>query len=828
MDSDEAEEERLRTATLKNAESIRIARQRAERELLASKEALERKTEELQQQRAWFEVTLSSIGDAVITTDVQSKVTYLNPVAESMIGWTSAQARGEPLERVFRIVNEYTRQTVANPIGKALQTGSIVGLANHTALIDKNGRVIPIEDSAAPIRDTQGKVIGAVMVFHDVSDRRRVEDALRTSEERLRATFSQAAVGIVVADVNGRFLEANPRFCDILGYSFDELQQLTFAQIIHPEDLSGSQAEARVLLAGEIPHCAFENRYIRKDGAALWGRTTLALLREAGGEAQRIVGIVEDITDRKDAERALRESRAQAQEIRSGLAAIVESSDDAIISKTLEGVITTWNHGAERIFGYTAGEVIGKPVTLLIPPNQIDEEPTILQKLRRGERIDHYETVRLRKDGTLLDVSLTVSPVKDLNGTIIGASKIARDITQRKRMEAALREEIAIRERAEAALREADRRKDEFLALLAHELRNPLAPIRYALAGNKKAGRTPEQRKRAEDIIERQVTHMSRLLDDLLDISRITRGTLELKKNPTELTLAVGTAIETARPILDAKNHTLSLDLPTTAVRLEADPVRLAQAFSNLLINAAKYTDPGGHIQLRAAQDGHEVVVTIRDNGIGISADMMPRLFTLFSQAQTALGRAEGGLGIGLSLVRGVVTLHGGSIEARSDGPGTGSEFIVRLPIGTPLAAVTDIEATAENLVPGAGLKILVVDDNRDAADACASLLELSGHHVQTAYTGRHALELAETFRPHAVLMDIGLPDFSGYELATKIRAAPWGRGVLLIAVTGWGQEEDRRRALEAGCDHHLTKPIAPETVESLLQSLDPSLRSIQ
>src|SRR6202790_1084314 len=696
MDSDEAEEEQLRTATLKNAERIRIARQRAERELLASKEALERKTEELQQQRAWFEVTLSSIGDAVITTDVQSKVTYLNPVAESMIGWTSAQARGEPLERVFRIVNEYTQQTVANPIGRALQTGNIVGLANHTALIDKNGRVIPIEDSAAPIRDTQGKVIGAVMVFHDVSDRRRVEDALRTSEERLRATFNQAAVGIVVADLNGRFLEANPRFCDILGYSFDELQQLTFAQIVHPEDLSGSQAEARVLLAGEIQHCAFENRYIRKDGAALWGRTTLALLRDAGGEAQRIVGIVEDITDRKDTERALRESRAQAQEIRSGLAAIVESSDDAIISKTLEGVITTWNQGAERIFGYTAGEVIGKPVTLLIPPNQIDEEPTILQKLRRGERIDHYETVRLSKGGTLLDVSLTVSPVKDLNGTIIGASKIARDITQRKRMEAALREEIAIRERAEAALREADRRKDEFLALLAHELRNPLAPIRYALAGNKKASGTFEQRKRAEEIIERQVTHMSRLLDDLLDISRISRGTLELKKNPTELTLALGTAIETARPILDAKNHTLSLDLPPTAARLEADPVRLAQAFSNLLINAAKYTDPGGHIQLRAAQDGHEVVVMIRDNGIGISADMMPRLFTLFSQAQTALGRAEGGLGIGLSLVRGVVTLHGGSIEARSDGPGTGSEFIVRLPIGTPLAEVTDIEATGE------------------------------------------------------------------------------------------------------------------------------------
>src|SRR6202790_4163613 len=580
MDSDEAEEEQLRTATLKNAERIRIARQRAERELLASKEALERKTEELQQQRAWFEVTLSSIGDAVITTDVQGTVTFLNPVAESITGWSSAQAKGEPLERVFRIINEYTRQAVDDPIGKVLRTGKIVSLANHTALIDKNGRVIPIEDSAAPIRDVQGKVVGAVMVFHDVSDRRRVEDALRASEERLRATFNQAAVGIAVADLNGRFLETNRRFCDILGYSLGELQQFTLTQVIHPEDLFATQAQTRVLLAGEIPHCAFENRYIRKDGAALWGRTTLALLTEAGGEAQRIIGIVEDITDRKDAEKALRDSRAQAQEIRSGLAAIVESSDDAIISKTLEGVITTWNHGPERIFGYSAEEIIGKPVTTLIPPNQIDEEPAILQKVRRGERIDHYETVRMRKDGNLLDVSLPVSPVKDLHGTIIGASKIARDITQRKRMEAALREEIAIRERAEGALREADRRKDEFLALLAHELRNPLAPIRYALAGNKKPGRTSEQRKRAEEIVERQVAHMSRLLDDLPDISRITRGTLELKKGPTELTLAVGTAIETARPVLDAKNHTLSLDLPPTAARLEADPVRLAQAFS--------------------------------------------------------------------------------------------------------------------------------------------------------------------------------------------------------------------------------------------------------
>jgi CheY-like chemotaxis protein len=314
---------------------------------------------------------------------------------------------------------------------------------------------------------------------------------------------------------------------------------------------------------------------------------------------------------------------------------------------------------------------------------------------------------------------------------------------------------------------------------------------------------------------------MSRLLDDLLDVSRITRSTLELKKHPTELTLVVGSAIETARPILDAKNHALSVDLPKHAVRL--DLVRLAQVFSNLLINAAKYTDPGGTIQLGAAQDESDVVVTIRDNGIGISADMMPRLLMMFSQAEGTLSRAEGGLGIGLSLVRRIVTLHGGSVEARSNGPGTGSEFVVRLPIGTVQAKIADREAPVEAPTAGAGLKILMVDDNRDAADSCAPLLELSGHHVQTAYTGRHALQLAETFRPHALLLDIGLPDLDGYQLARRVRAEPWGGGVTLIAVTGWGQEDDRRRALEAGCAHHLTKPISAQALESLLLSLDPA-----
>lgn len=493
------------------------------------------------------------------------------------------------------------------------------------------------------------------------------------------------------------------------------------------------------------------------------------------------------------------------------LAAIVDSSDDAIVSKTLEGRILTWNRGATRIFGYEADEVVGKPITIIIPPELHEEEKQILEKLRRGERIEQFDTIRVTKDGRRLAISLTVSPVRDVNGRVIGASKVARDISDRKRAEEALRQ-------SEETLREADRRKDEFLAVLAHELRNPLAPIRYALAANKKAGRTPEQRRQTDEIIERQINHMSRLLDDLLDISRITQGTLELKKRPVELISVVGTAVETARPVLDAKHHTLSVELPKE-VRLEADPVRLAQVISNLLINAAKYTDARGHIQLLAAQDRGELVISVRDDGIGISADMLPRLFTLFCQEQEARGRAQGGLGVGLSLVRGLVTLHGGSVEARSDGPGAGSEFIVRLPAHA--TAEWAVEGAVVDASPrGSPLRILVVDDNRDAADTCTMLLQLSGHHVQTAYTAREALERGRGFRPQVLLLDIELPDVDGYTLAQQVRATPWGRGAVLIAVTGWGREDDRLQAESAGFDHHLVKPIDGERIEALLRSL--------
>jgi two-component system, chemotaxis family, CheB/CheR fusion protein len=494
------------------------------------------------------------------------------------------------------------------------------------------------------------------------------------------------------------------------------------------------------------------------------------------------------------------------------LAAIVESSDDAIVSKTLDGIIQSWNGAATKIFGYAPEEAIGQPVTLIIPDDLQSEERKIIAQLRAGKRVEHFDTERVTKDGRRIPVSLTISPIHDAEGRVIGASKIARDISERRRAEEALRA-------TEDALRVANQRKDEFMALLAHELRNPLAPIRYALAASRKAGANSEQRTRSHEIIERQVTHMSRLLDDLLNVARITRGALDLRTTTLEFTTVLGTAIEAARPFLDAKQHSLSVELPPEAPRLTADPIRLAQVFSNLLINAAKYTDPGGKIQVSAYLEPDTLVVSIRDSGIGISAEMMPRLFEMFTQAQHALDRSQGGLGLGLALVRGIVQLHGGSVSADSEGENRGSTFTVRLPLGgTSGAGQTDARAAAG--ASGPRFKILVVDDNEDATEMCATFLELAGHKVRRAHDGRSALALAEAFGPRVALLDIGLPDISGYEVARALRSAPWARDLVLVAVTGWGQDEDKQRALEAGFDHHLTKPIEPDELERLLHSM--------
>jgi PAS domain S-box-containing protein len=358
--------------------------------------------------------------------------------------------------------------------------------------------------------------------------------------------------------------------------------------------------------------------------------------------------------------RHLRAGR-EADRTRATLAAIVTGSDDAIISKTLDGIVTSWNPAAERLYGFTSDEMVGQSILRIIPVHLYFEEEHILSKIRVGERIDHFETTRMRKDGSIVHVSLTVSPLRDSNGRLIGASKIARDIT---------------------AQRDAQRKKDEFLAVLAHELRNPLAPIRNAIALFGQPNTTKVQQDRAHAIAERQFQHMSRLLDDLLDVSRLTRGRVELKLQHVELRSLVQQAVDATRTLMGERMHKLEVSHSEEPLVLEADPVRITQIVANLLTNAAKYTDPGGAITLSTRRDRDEAVIEVADNGIGFDAEMHERLFELFSQEQSALARAAGGLGIGLALVREFVERHGGTVAAYSAGPGKGSRFTVRLPLG--------------------------------------------------------------------------------------------------------------------------------------------------
>jgi len=389
--------------------------------------------------------------------------------------------------------------------------------------------------------------------------------------------------------------------------------------------------------------------------------------------------------------------------------------------------------------------------------------------------------------------------------------ELARVLAAQKEIEAELHQQ--------RDWRDADRRKDEFLATLAHELRNPLAPIRQAALISKAPTATDAQKRWSHDVIDRQVQHMSLLLDDLLDISRVTRGTLALRMQSTELSSVIDTAVETARPTIDSKRHVLTVDMPPEPLRFTVDPLRVAQVLSNLLTNAAKYTDPEGQIRLIARCEADDVVICVADSGIGISAATLPRVFNMFSQVHSTTDRSEGGLGIGLALAQGLIELHGGTIEARSEGLGCGSEFTVRLPRRASMAPLQTVANGSPSTRATLQRRILIADDNRDSAETLAALLRMEGHEVTSVHDGPVALSVFGELKPDVALLDIGMPGLTGYEVARKMRQVTVRASLTLIAITGWGQDIDKERAFAAGFDHHLTKPVDPQRLVELLKS---------
>jgi PAS domain S-box-containing protein len=742
--------------------------------------------EEIREQKERLAVTLASIGDAVIATEIDGRVVLMNVVAESLCEWPLSEAVGRPLPEVFQIINEFTRAPVENPVEKVIREGRTVGLANHSLLVSRNGKVTPIDHSAAPIVNNRGEVSGVVLVFRDVEVRMKAQEL----KERLAAIVESSDDIIVSETLDGIITSWNQGAERTLAYTAEEAIGQHVSMLMPLEAKEDTEKVLGRIRRGEkVDH--YQTKRQRKDGTIVDVSITVSPIRNADGEIIGASKVGRDITGIQ-----------KTAELRERLAAIIESSDDIIVSKNLDGIIESWNKGAERILGYRADEMIGKHVSLMFPPECKEDTEKILGRIRRGEKVDHYETKRLRKDGTVIDVSLTVSPIRDASGKIIGASKIGRDITQQKRIEA---------ERIEA-----DRRKDEFLAMLAHELRNPLASISSAL---QLFGRLETERELewAKDVIQRHVRHLARLIDDLLDISRITRGKIRLRKEPVNLSPIVSSAVEVVRPLIEERKHELGVSL-TRTLRLEADPLRLEQILVNLLTNAAKYTEAGGHIGLSARPEGPEIVIKIRDTGVGIGPELLPRVFDLFVQGDRTIARSEGGLGIGLSLVKSLVEMHGGRVTARSEGVGKGSEFEVRLPALGVANPRTTNPATIPQPASGQSFRVLVVDDNADTAWGVSKLLTLLGHEVRTAHDGLTAISLARSYRPEVVLLDIGLPGRDGYAVVKQLRQENCCDGAIIVAVSGYGQEEDRRRSREAGFDRHLVKPVDYEALLSIFE----------
>jgi PAS domain S-box-containing protein len=495
------------------------------------------------------------------------------------------------------------------------------------------------------------------------------------------------------------------------------------------------------------------------------------------------------------------------------LAALIESADDAIISKTLEGIITSWNKGAERIFGYTADEVIGKPVTILIPEGQQDEEPAILARLRAGERIEHYETIRVRKDGTHIDISLTVSPIKGPQGDIIGASKIARDVTEQKQARKSLDE-------AYRQAEESSRLKEEFLATISHELRTPLSAI-LGWARMLRLGQlSKENAAKALDTIERNARAQAQLIDDLLDVSRIVTGKLRMDVRPSDPNAFIDAAVESVRPAAEAKGVRMQKVIDTGLISIPGDPVRLQQVVWNLLSNAIKFTPRGGRVQIRSERVNSHLEIVVSDTGQGIAPDFLPHVFDRFRQADQKTSRQHGGMGLGLAIVRHLVELHGGNVSAISEGEGQGATFTVRLPI-SPIYQLDSsgarVHPAARDLLPPNepierldGLRILIVDDEPDTRDLLRQGLEDCGASVRVAGSAAEAVDAIVAEIPDILISDIGMPGIDGYDLIRQIRELPAEAGgkVAAVALTAYTRVEDRLHALRAGYDMHVPKPV--------------------
>ena len=607
---------------------------------------------------------------------------------------------------------------------------------------------------------------------------------------------------IVSKTLDGLITSWNPAAERIFGWTAAEAVGRSITIVIPPDRLAEEEdILARIKQGEKIEH--FETTRMRKDGTRFEISLTVSPIKNAKGEVIGASKTARDISE-----------RLRGDEARARLAAIVDSADDAIVSKTLDGVITSWNRAAQAMFGWTAAEAVGQRITLIIPRERWHEEDEVLARVRKGESIDHFDTVRVRKNGERIDVSLTVSPVKDARGRIIGASKIARDVSDRKRAEAERTKLLQTVQQAREEAEELNRSKDQFLAVLSHELRTPLNAIFGWARMLQSAAMDEVTSRRAIDAILRNATAQVQLVEDLLDVSRIITGKMRLDVQSLDLKSVIESALDAVQPAASAKGLKIETVLDPNAGPVVGAADRLRQVVWNLLMNAIKFTPRDGRVQVHLRKVKSHVEIVVSDNGEGIQPEILPFIFDRFRQGDSTTTRPHGGLGLGLALVRHLVDLHGGRVRAASEGPGRGATFVVELPVAIlgPEAGTTLETSAATGALPLQNVRVLLVDDDADGLDLTTVMLTNSGAQVKTAVSVAAALNVLESWPADVLVSDIEMPGEDGYELLRRIRAKERGGRTRLpaLALTAYGRPEDRRRTLAAGFNLHLAKPIDP------------------
>ncbi|MGD9647139.1 MAG: PAS domain S-box protein [Pirellulales bacterium] len=805
-------------------------------QLHAAQRRLEKARQQAIDDRERLRVTLTSIGDGVIVTDARLRIVSLNTVAEQLTGWRNVSGVHRQIDEVFQIINEETRAPVDNPCAQVLETGAVVGLANHTLLVARDGTERPIDDSAAPIKTASGELLGVVLVFRDVSEKRAAAKALARSERELADFFDNAAIGLHWVGPDGVIMRANRADYELLGYSQDNYVGRPLAEF-YADEREIQDIFSR-LQAGET----VENREAtlrHRDGSLRHVLVTSNVYRE-DGEFVHTRCFTRDITARKRAQEGL----SFLVDATTSLAAIVDHR-------------SALEQAARLTIPYLADFTV---LTLLGPDRQIEfqahahrdpaqeerlksllsrfplnwESPSIVVSALASGRPQFVAELAPAALGKLvgskehLNAALELQPRSAIavplmiRDRVIGALSLVMAESQRTydEQDLQLAEEFARRvatalDNAQLfqSLQETNRQKDEFLAMLAHELRNPLAAIRYAVTLGQMS---TDDASEVYEIVERQVDNLAHLVDDLLDVSRVSRDKIKLVREYLDARTIIQRAAAAAKAFIDEKQHTLQLDIKPGLLPLWVDPTRAEQIIGNLLVNAAKFTPPEGRIVVRAWAENQQVVIQVIDNGAGLPPEMLSRVFELFAQGDRSLDRSAGGLGIGLTVARRLAEMHGGSLSAASAGLGLGAEFTLRLPlIEAPSdAAAQGTHSSGHPLPPQ---KILVVDDNRDTARTSAMLLRAAGHEVEEAHDGPTALEVARRFHPQSILLDIGLPGLNGYEVCRTLRREGFDQ-TLIIAISGYGQPEDRHRSREAGFDQHLVKPVNHQVLLDLLR----------